>query len=110
MINWNRVNELRDDFGEDVFTEIVTVFLEETDGVINRLKSVGIDPELGKTMHFLKGSALNLGFTQMASLSQLAETAATQNQASLGMIANVINSYESSKSHFRNSLAPTFAA
>lgn len=110
MINWDRVNELRDEFGEGIFADIVAAFLEETDEVIERLRNTGLDSSVGETMHFLKGSALNLGFSEMADLSETAERAAANNHATMDMISKVISSYERTRSQFQDSLKPTFAA
>ena len=65
MINWNRVAELRHEVGEDDFDEVVELFIEEVEDV---LATLGQNDDLPKDLHFLKGSALNLGFTEMARL------------------------------------------
>lgn len=62
LINWTRIHELRDEIGDDNFSEVVTLFLEESDSVIARAGN-GLTPE---ELHFLKGASLNLGFTDLA--------------------------------------------
>ena len=37
MIDWTRVKELQDEIGADDFAEVVQLFLEETDAVVERL-------------------------------------------------------------------------
>lgn len=38
MINWKRVNELRDEIGPEDFAEVVELFLEEVEQVIDKLR------------------------------------------------------------------------
>ncbi|AWB50069.1 histidine kinase [Gemmobacter aquarius] len=60
LINWTRVQELRDEIGHDSFAEVVAVFLDESDTVIARPSLTAED------LHFLRGAALNLGFAELA--------------------------------------------
>ncbi len=62
MIRWERVNELRDEVGADDFKEVVDLFLEEVEEVIERLRDSPDPTRFEEDFHFLKGSALNLGF------------------------------------------------
>ena len=76
LIDWDRVTELREEVGAEDFADIAVMFLEEVGEVIARLASA---PEAGRMeadMHFLKGSAANLGFAAMAALCSAAEQAA----------------------------------
>jgi HPt (histidine-containing phosphotransfer) domain-containing protein len=73
MINWDQVAQLRDEVGADEFDEVVDLFLEEVEQVIARLKSVEAQSELREDMHFLKGSALNLGFDAFGQMCQEGE-------------------------------------
>ena len=71
MINWGRISELREEIGEDDFSEVVELFLEEVEGVMEILDT---DPaELGARLHFLRGSAWNLGFGQFGDLCHAGE-------------------------------------
>lgn len=68
VIDWSRANELRDEVGAEDFDEVVEIFLIEMDEVMDGLRA---DPEAGvaaETLHFLKGSALNLGFRELGAL------------------------------------------
>ncbi|MEO3414678.1 Hpt domain-containing protein [Roseovarius sp. CAU 1744] len=79
MIDWDRVNELRDEIGADDFAEVVEIFLEEVE---EEMAKLGVDADqqsLESTLHFLKGSALNLGFTHFSELCQASELAARAN-------------------------------
>ena len=66
MIDWQRVEVLQGEIGEDGFGDVVDLFLEETDDVIERLAAVPYTGRLSADLHFLKGSALNLGFRNLA--------------------------------------------
>ncbi len=63
MIDWVRVENLRQEIGTTDFAEVVALFLEETDEVAARMTA---GPGLRGDLHFLKGSALNLGFRALA--------------------------------------------
>jgi HPt (histidine-containing phosphotransfer) domain-containing protein len=87
MIDWDRVSALRAEIGEADFEEIVQMFLLESDGVIARLRAGRPYPTLEAELHFLKGSALNLGFRQLADLcSQGEKVAASGGLVDLGRI------------------------
>jgi histidine phosphotransfer protein HptB len=73
MIDWERVGELRAEVGEDDFAEIADLFLAEVAEVIDRLMTAGVVNDLAEDCHFLKGSAINLGFSEFARLCQDAE-------------------------------------
>lgn len=100
MINWNRVNELKDEIGEEDFGEIAEIFLEEVEEVIERLKA-SPDPTLyEQDMHFLKGSALNLGFRDLSDICGQNEQAAAQGQGSSIQLQPVFDTYSQSKTEF----------
>ncbi|MBL3568279.1 hypothetical protein BV509_01980 [Rhodovulum sulfidophilum] len=80
MIDWTRVDELRDEVGEDAFDEVLDLFLEEVDEVIERV-APGRDPaDLAADLHFVRGSALNLGFKDFCVLCQGIERQLAQGQ------------------------------
>ncbi|NCO20685.1 MAG: Hpt domain-containing protein [Rhodobacterales bacterium] len=100
MIDWARITQLRDDIGEDDFDEIVTLFLAEVDEMITRLSN-GFDANtLAADLHFLKGSALNLGFRTLASLCQKGESASRAPNTDAELVAQVINAYAKSRATF----------
>lgn len=68
MISWERVAELKSEVGEEDFLEIVHLFLGETDAVLARLGETADPDETEALLHFLKGSALNLGFQRLSAL------------------------------------------
>ena len=57
---------LRDEVGAEDFDEVLELFLEEVEETLGHLGDAGRSIE--HDLHFLKGSALNLGFTETARL------------------------------------------
>ena len=96
MIEWDRVNELRSEIGDDDFAEVVTMFLEESDEIIAQTK-IGIDAKtLESNLHFLKGAALNLGFADFAAICQIGERRAASGSVDVDLVM-VADSYYASK-------------
>lgn len=110
MIDWSRIDELKEEFGADDFAAIVDIFLEEVDEAIVFLEGQIPDAELGAHLHFLKGGALNLGFTDFASLCQKGESLAEQERFAEVDIDEVLASYRRSKREFLAGLADRDAA
>lgn len=67
MIDWTKVEELKNDIGAEDFGEIVEVFLCEVEEELGQLAQKPLE-ERESSLHFLKGSALNLGFRDFSSL------------------------------------------
>lgn len=67
MIDWAHVDALRFDLA-DGFDELVDVFLDEVDSAMARLGPAIPPAQMASDLHFLKGAALNLGFTAFANL------------------------------------------
>lgn len=72
MIDRKRIENLKAEVGEDDLAEVVMLFCEEVEETLDRIRAPAarIVPD---DLHFLKGSALNIGFVEMAGLCQLAE-------------------------------------
>ncbi|MCL3881622.1 Hpt domain-containing protein [Marivita sp. GX14005] len=69
MIDWTRVAELRSEIGADDFDEVAELFLMEVEDTLSRLDTALHDPpHLRELLHFLKGSALNLGFHEVSEM------------------------------------------
>lgn len=100
MIDWQRVQELRDEIGAADFAEVVELFLEEADEVAKRLIAKQPPTDIEAALHFLKGSALNLGFNDLATLCQIGEKAAASGQAHKVDLAEVARIYAVSKARF----------
>lgn len=99
MIDWDRVNELQDEVGEEDFAEVVELFLSEVEERLKLLDQNKPPNEIEEDMHFLKGSALNLGFSGLASFCQERETLAASG-APVDGIAQTHEVYANSKSAF----------
>ncbi len=82
MINWARVAELYTDFGEDGFSEVVDVFLEEMVEGLDRLASASEHKALEAEFHFLKGAALNVGFDDISRICAEGEALASRGMPS----------------------------
>lgn len=105
MIDWARVGDLRSEIGEDDFLEVVDLFLEEADEVIAALTGPPDLPQVESQLHFLKGSALNLGLTNLASLCQAGERSAATGNAAAVNLQQVVTVYQNSRQLLLESLA-----
>ncbi|NEX47303.1 hypothetical protein G3572_13895 [Rhodobacter sp. ETT8] len=83
MIDWQRVRDLRQEIGAEVFDQVVPLFLTEADEAVARLRVARTAPELRDALHALKGNALNLGFTDLARQCQTLETRAEAGETDL---------------------------
>lgn len=100
MIDWARVNELKDEIGEEDFAEVAELFVAEVDEVIQRLKAHPDPTRYEEDLHFLKSSALNLGFAQLSSLCQDGERRSAAGEAASVDLAPIFTSYAASKVAF----------
>lgn len=105
MIHWPRVRQLRDEVGADEIDEVIEIFLDEVQEVIARLKADTERLELEQNLHFLKGSAMSLGFDQFSKLCQGGERRAAVGQASEVDLTEILATYDASKSVFQAELA-----
>jgi HPt (histidine-containing phosphotransfer) domain-containing protein len=104
MILWSRVNELRDEVGAEDFDEVVELFLEEVEELIDRLRQNANLAQLEQDLHFLKGSALNLGFSAFSNLCQDGERKSANGNADTVDVTEVISSFAQSKTRFVNQM------
>ena len=102
MIDWACVSELRDEVGAEDFDEVVELFLEEVDEAIVALRDLTDFSELEPQCHFLKGSALNIGFREFANLRQAGEAAAAAGLGEDVEIAAIVRSYVEAREVFIN--------
>lgn len=100
MIDWIRVNELRSEVGVEDFNEVVLLFLEEVDEVIEKLKSAPKPAQFEEQLHFLKGSALNLGFSRFSALCQIGETQAAQGRLDEIQLPEILSIFDQSRAQF----------
>ncbi len=110
MIAWDQVEELRDAVGPEEFGELVEVFLEEVEGVLTQLSAESGASELESQLHFLKGSALNLGFADFSQLCQAGETTAKGGTTDGIDVPAIVASYHATKELFLTEIAQRYAA
>ena len=103
MIDWTHISELKADMG-DAFDEVVALFLEEAGGAVDRLDPAASAGNMGGDLHFLKGAALNLGFTDFAALCAAGERAANEGHPERVDIAAVVACYHASVAQFTDGL------
>lgn len=101
MIDWGRVAELRSEIGDDDFREVVDLFLDEVQGVLQRLAEAPEPVRFEDDFHFLKGSAWNLGFSTFGEMCQSAERRASAGRAEGIDIAAIHECYRVSKQAFQ---------
>ena len=101
MIDWGQVKELENGIGAEDFAEIVDVFIAEVDEAIDALRGSELaGEELSSAMHFLKGSAANLGFSDLAAYCSEGEKKAQNGSSTEVDLTHVISLYENSKANF----------
>jgi HPt (histidine-containing phosphotransfer) domain-containing protein len=100
MIDWARIAQLYEEVGGEDFAEIVGLFLEEAEGVVARLSGAPDLGKLGEDLHFLKGSALNLGFEEFGKLCQAGEKLASGGQARQVELAPILECFRASRQLF----------
>ncbi|MDJ0826349.1 MAG: Hpt domain-containing protein [Rhodobacter sp.] len=107
MIDWQRVDELRDEVGAEDFQEVVDIFLEEVDEVADRLRETPDPGSYEAELHFLKGSALNLGFATLGTICADGEKLAAEDKPDAVDLTAVLSAYEASKAEFLAQLGLT---
>ncbi|MDE3080671.1 MAG: Hpt domain-containing protein [Paracoccaceae bacterium] len=80
MIDWKRVETLQAEIGEADLDDVVDLFLEEVEEVLDRLRHPALPRQREADLHFLKGSALNLGFSNLAAACQRDEARAARGE------------------------------
>ncbi len=104
MIDWDKVDELRNDIGEDDFGEVVDLFLEEVEEAMEELRAGLPGDKIECCLHFLKGSALNLGFSSFSELCAKGESAAAGGDHASIDLCEIVQTYEASKVAFLKTL------
>jgi HPt (histidine-containing phosphotransfer) domain-containing protein len=107
MIDWTRVSDLREEIGAEDFAEVVEIFLEEVEAAMESLG--GDHASLEAQLHFLKGSALNLGFVDFSDLCGAGESRAANGATDIDL-AEIAQCYAASQDTFLEGLATRFAA
>lgn len=81
MIDWTRIDELKDELGEDDFEDVFSIFLEEVQESVDSLKESPTGPALEAILHSVKGNAVTVGFSTLADLAGAGEIKAGQGAA-----------------------------
>ncbi|MBV1896478.1 MAG: Hpt domain-containing protein [Rhodobacteraceae bacterium] len=110
MIQWSRVNVLRDEVGAEDFEEVVDLFLEEVEEAIQGLSADSSATQMEQHLHFLKGSALNLGFQAFSDLCQDGERRSAKGETGTIDLAAIVDGFEQSKALFVSQLPEMLAA
>ena len=104
MIDWDRIAELRDEIGAEDFDDVVTLFLDEVTEVVEALRAGGVRDQLECQLHFLKGSAMNLGFARFAAMCQAGEQDAAAGRADEVDVVAILACYDASRAAFLDGL------
>ncbi|CUH49911.1 Hpt domain-containing protein [Ruegeria atlantica] len=104
MINWSRVRQLRDEVGASEFDEVVQIFLDEVNEALTLLRNDTARTEFEQNLHFVKGSALSLGFETLAKLCQDGERQSAQGDSQAVDFANILSIFERSTAEFKAGL------
>ncbi len=99
MIDWKRVNDLREELGEADFVTVIELFLDEVESIVMRIGHGDAD-QLENDLHFLKGSAANLGFTAFGRLCQQGEVACRNGHSEGFDLAGLLDCYAATKKDF----------
>lgn len=105
MIDWKRVEELREEIGADGFVEVADMFLDEAEGAVRALTAGLPVEEIEGQLHFLKGSALNLGLSELAAICQEGERKAAAGQGAEVDLAKVATVYQASRASLLGGLS-----
>ena len=105
MIDWNRVIDLQEEIGADDFADVVDLFLDEMETELPKLRQGHGPGDLVAVLHFLKGGALNLGFTDFSNLCLKAEISAAEHRSAGVDVQEILGCYDKSRAAFVNGLA-----
>ena len=70
MIDWERIEDLRREVGHKDFADVVALFFEEIDSSLTGSLDLTEPDQIRDLLHFIRGSALNLGFFELARLCE----------------------------------------
>lgn len=105
MIDWDRVGILRDEVGAEAFDEVVPLFLDEVEETLATLSTATPVADMLNALHFLKGSALSLGFRKFAALCRSGDQTAPMQASELDTL---LGTYSQSKTEFLTGISERF--
>jgi len=97
MLDAARITELKQEVGLDDFVEVVGIFCEEVEEVLAELPQTPVT-DMADKLHFLKGSALNIGMIGVGELCRSEELRLKAMPGETPNIAAIVALYQSSKS------------
>jgi HPt (histidine-containing phosphotransfer) domain-containing protein len=109
MIDWDRIRELESDIGKDSFAELAELFVAEVEAELDAIDTSAPKEVLARQLHALKGSALNLGFADLAKLCAEGEMRAAAGQIEAVQLPEIRAIYRTSKSAFEAGEAASVA-
>ena len=93
MIDRARLEELREEVGNGDFAEVIELFCEELAETLDRMTQ-GHSSSMADDLHFLKGSALNIGMSEVASLCAAGEAMIHNDGAASPDIVGIKTAFE----------------
>jgi HPt (histidine-containing phosphotransfer) domain-containing protein len=108
LIDWSQVAQLRDDVGVEDFDDVLDIFFEEVEEVTARLADPAPPKKLGEKLHFLKGSALNLGFSTFSDACHRGEELCAKGASAQVDVSEILATYTGSKKSFLAGLPNAF--
>lgn len=105
MIDWNQIKQLEEDVGAEDLADVVEIFIEEVDEAVDALRngSAPTGADLAAAMHFLKGSAYNLGFKAFGDKCSVGEKEANGGVGDKIDLSVIVELYDASKAEFMKS-------
>lgn len=105
MIDWQRVAELKEEIGTEGFAEVADMFLDEAEGAVRALLSGLPASQIEAQLHFLKGSALNLGLSELAAICQEGERKAAAGEGEAVDLNQMAAIYNASRARLLDGLS-----
>ena len=96
MINTARIQELKDEVGEDDLIEVIALFCEEVEEVLQSLDATE-QSDIPAQLHFLKGSALNIGLDAVSELCRTEESRLKTDPTASADIGAIRTAYAAAK-------------
>ncbi len=110
MIEWSRIDELRNMVGDRRFGDITRLFFHEIETELAGLRNGMVDGTLRQHLHSLKGGAASLGFQELSKRCEAAELAASQNQLEDADLKVITQTYQKSRVIFEQGLQQRLSA
>lgn len=102
MIDWNRIAELRGEICDDGFAEVLGLFFEDADDAVAKLQSTSDPVLLAEVLHSLKGSAQNLGLSEVSTLCLKEETRLVRADATLIDTGSIVTALMTARRELQN--------